>query len=446
VETIDGMQALQHIQLADRSQFKHALAATLIKRAEHRDAFNALFDISFAFRRGPADSAQPDPSLPHIETSLDRLGEPSDVSLAGDANALLEALLDALRRNDQQALRTFAAQAVAEFAGITSERTAANRYYLYRVMRRLDLAAFLRARHGTDAGAPTAFEGRLARDDADQQLEALRRMIAEAIRNRLAEVKGVSEAAQGYGTGLIEDVDFLGASPTQVQEMRRVIQPLAHKLASRMAQRRRFRHRGRLDVRRTMRRSVSAGGVPLEPAFRFPRVSRPDLFLLCDVSGSVSEFAQFTLSLMYAMGEEFSRIRSFAFIDGVDEVTAEFERGSGIVRTAHLLARAKVIWADGHSDYGNVFGRFWDRYGRASLTQKATVIITGDGRNNYRPAQVEALRAIRERARRVYWLNPEPRQEWNTTDSIMRLYEPVCDAVFEVRNLRQLAEFVVQIV
>src|SRR5574341_2006679 len=111
------------------------------------------------------------------------------------------------------------------------------------------------------------------------------------------------------------------ASTTQLEELRQAVRPLARKLAARVAAKRRRRHRGRLDVRRTLRRSLQYGGVPVEPAFRARHATRPDLFVLADVSGSVVEFAEFTLSLLYAMSRELGRLRSFAFVDGIDELT-----------------------------------------------------------------------------------------------------------------------------
>jgi uncharacterized protein len=442
VEAIDAMQALRQVDLADRSQFRSALSTTLVKRADHEAAFEALFDICFGLRRPmgvtTADAAT-DGGVSAITTSLDRL-EPSDAS-EEDSTALLERLLAALQRNDQVELRALAAMAVELHAGINLDRTATRRYYLYRVLRQLDIANLMARGARGDGEADSAFDGRLARDEEERRIDDFRKLLAEAIRHRLSQVKGVNDAVTGYDTGLLEDVDFLGASPSQLNAMREAIRPLARKLASRGARQRRLRRRGQLDVRRTMRRSLGSGGVPLEPAFRFPRSSRPELFLLCDVSGSVAEFATFTLSLLYAMNQEFSRIRSFAFVDGVDEVTSEFEH-AGILRPAHLIARKNLIWADGHSDYGNVLSRFLNLWGWAALGPKATVVITGDARNNYRAPQVEALRGIRERARRVFWLNPEPQARWNTTDSIVDRYAPYCDAVVEARNLRQLGDFV----
>src|SRR5256884_2502531 len=193
-------------------------------------------------------------------------------------------------------------------------------YYLYRVLRQLDLSNLMQRamRDGGGTGADARRLGdRLLQDEHRHRIEAFRRLIADEIRHRLLELKGFAAAEPP-----IEDVDFLGASPTELREMRNAIRPLARKLAARVAHRRRLRRHGRLDARRTIRRSLSAGGVPLEPAFRYPPVSKPDLYLLCDVSGSVAEFAQFTLSLLYAMHDEFPRIRSFPFVDGLDEETS----------------------------------------------------------------------------------------------------------------------------
>lgn len=441
VEALDAAKALGALDLSRRSEFKAALAATLVKRAEHRRAFETLFDVYFAERA----AGTPEPgALPASVT--DRLAsEPPDPP-AGD---LLEALLDALRRNDQATLRALAALAVQQFGGIEADRAASAGYYLYRVLRQLDLSNLLRRtlqdeRDATDDRG--ALAGRLARDEQARRIEDFRRMIAGAIQERLVHLKGARETAALYQPTVAEDIDFLAASPAQLREMRLAVQPLARKLAARVAQRRRLRRRGRLDVRRTVRRSLSAGGVPLDPAFRRRKAARPDLYLLCDISGSVAEFARFTITLLHALSEEFSKIRSFVFVDDIDEVTGMLLSRSARLDAAHFLASANVVAAEGHSDYGNVFAGFWARYARGALGPRSTVIITGDARNNYRDAGLAGLRAIAERARRVYWLNPEPRTQWNTTDSIIAMYAPYCDGVFEARNLRQLGGFVRSVV
>jgi hypothetical protein len=223
--------------------------------------------------------------------------------------------------------------------------------------------------------------------------------------------------------------------------MEDAIGPLTRKLAARLARRRRMRA-GRLDFRRTMRKSLATGGVPADPQFRHPRSHRPEVWLLCDISGSMATFSRFTLQFTHAMSTHFSRLRSFAFVDTIDEVSDFFgpgvDFGSALRR---VTTEAEVVWLDGHSDYGNSLETFHARYGR-QLTPRTTVIITGDARNNYRPPRDRVLGDIADAARALVWLNPEPEAYWDTGDSAMSHYAAHCTSVHEVRTLRQLEEFI----
>lgn len=444
-ETIDATAALQHIDLVDRAQLKGALGATLIKHTEDLPAFNLLFELHFAVRTtAPLPTAESrEPGLPQITTSLDR---PDFGSSSGNGAAdLLELIMDAIRRGDPEALAALAEMAVARYSGLDAQPGASERYYLYRILRALELSKLMatmlaaeRARIG-----PEALEPGLALVLAER-IEAFKRMLAAQVRQELVGRRGAEAYVQAADLLGTDEIDFLGASPRQLAAMREAIRPLARALATKMARRRRRRDRGRLDVRRTVRRSLSSGGVLLDPAFKRPKVARPDLYLLCDVSGSVSEFASFTLTLLQAMTSEFSRMRSFAFVDGIDEVTDHLKDVASFLEVRHVLYRADVVREDGHSDYGAVLERFWERHGNA-IDSRSTVIITGDARSNYHEPRAEALRTLHARARKVYLLNPEPREDWDATDSIVSSYAPLVDGVYEVRNLRQLAEAVYQI-
>jgi len=163
--------------------------------------------------------------------------------------------------------------------------------------------------------------------------------------------------------------------------------------------------------------------------------------VLCDVSGSVAEFAKFTLSLLHALHAELPRLRSFVFADGVAEVTDLVESSPGVIDTRLLLARPGVVRGDGHSDYGAVLRLFMDEQA-GGLSRDCLLIICGDARANYRPERAELLRALQGRVRAVHWLNPEPAADWDTTDSRMQAYGPYCDSVTEVRTLRQLSDWV----
>jgi uncharacterized protein with von Willebrand factor type A (vWA) domain len=310
---------------------------------------------------------------------------------------------------------------------------------LYRILRGLDLARILqRAMRAQDVDAEdTDVLRALGGAEISARADAFRRLLARELRRRLDE----KDFRDGIGltapTNEPEDLPILGASPSDLAAMQRALRPLARKLAVRGARRIRLTHHGRLDVRHTIRKSLSTGGLPLDPAWRRPRTTRPELVVLCDVSGSVAEFARFTLALMSAMSSEFSGMRCFAFVDGVDEVTSIVAESGGALMPGHVLARTDVVWHDGHSDYGRVFQQFAGRFSHA-LTPRASLVITGDARSNHRAPNAAGLASIARTVREVHWLNPEPRARWNTGDSVMDHYARSCDSVHEVRTLRQL--------
>ena len=194
-----------------------------------------------------------------------------------------------------------------------------------------------------------------------------------------------------------------------------------------------------------MRASLSYGGVPVEPRFRHPHPSKPEIMVIADISGSVASFARFTLMFVYAMASQFSKVRSWVFIDGIDEVTRYFAESEDVAEAVHRVnVEADVVWVDGHSDYGHAFETFHQRH-FWEITPKTSVILLGDARNNYHLSEAWVIEAIQRRARHVYWLNPEPRSYWDTGDSILSEYAQYCDRVSECRNLRQLEHFVAQI-
>jgi uncharacterized protein with von Willebrand factor type A (vWA) domain len=285
----------------------------------------------------------------------------------------------------------------------------------------------------------------LARNGFAEMLERFRRRLAAEIAARMS-TSGMHHATEvDIGSGLA-DRDMLQLSALELNELRRVVQPLARQLAARISSHRRLRNTGRLDPRRTVRRSLQAGGVPLDVVMRRRHPHRPELVLLCDVSGSVAEFAQFTFTLVHALHDELRRVRSFAFVDGIAEVTDLFESAQHQIHVNRFVERRGVLGDDGHSDYGRAFTRFVDHYLADAVSSRSTVIICGDARTNYRPDGAEALRVIAAHARRVFWLNPEPEHEWGATDSAMDDYRVHCRGAFEVRSLRQLGDVIASLV
>ena len=232
------------------------------------------------------------------------------------------------------------------------------------------------------------------------------------------------------------------ATREELVALRKALQPLSRKLAVRLARKRRHGRKGPLDFRSTVRHSLSTGGVPVDPKFRYPRPAKPEIMVIADISGSVASFARFTLHLVHAISSQFSKVRSFVFIDGIDEVSRFFEHVDDPSEAVHRInTEADVIWVDGHSDYGHALTEFWERWGD-ELTPRTSVLLLGDARNNYHATNSWVVREIANRVRHVYWLNPEPRAYWNSGDSIVGEYAVHCDDVYECRTLRQLERFV----
>ena len=425
-EGLDAMRAAAAVELIDREQLRQALAATMVKTETHRAAFSTLFDLYFPARLGldpalPAGTADAEPPAPR------------------DIADFLAELAARIHTGDADAVAHLAREAVGAYGGVP-DRDGEVSYFAYRVFRDINLAGLLRRLLG-EAPVRDALADRLRRDEFELALRRFREEVETEIRRRQVVQRGAEEVARRAVGPLPEDVDFFRVSADEQAVMRRSVRPLARKLATRLAAKRRRARDGRLDVRRTVRRSLSTGGVPMDPHLRARRASRPELVLLCDVSGSVAAFARFTLLFCHALQGQFSRVRSFAFIDAVDEVSGLFSDGDFSNALERLSVDADLVWLDGHSDYGHAFETFHARYLDA-ITPRTTVLVLGDARNNYRAANTWVLADLRRLGRRVYWLNPEPAAQWGSGDSIALDYAAVIDRMVECRNLRQLSDFV----
>jgi uncharacterized protein with von Willebrand factor type A (vWA) domain len=450
-ENLDAMRAIEYVPIQDRDSFKAALGATLVKHAGHYRVFETVFEVYFSMF-SPGVNAEGEPELDaDAQNSFDQLRAAMDQGGAmGQVSneELAQMLLDALMRMDQNEMRMLAAAAVARFAGMEPGRPVGGAYYLYRTLRQLDADGLVGKMMEQAQGqiGEGAFDERLAREDFDGRLKVFREMIEAEIRRRLVADRGVEAMARTLRKPLPEDVDFMHASREEMQQLQRAIYPLTRALAARLAQRRRHRRRGHLDFRQTVRHSMQYGGVPVEPKFKRPRPSKPEIIVIADISGSVASFARFTLQFVYAMQSEFSKVRSFVFIDGIDEVTRFFDEANDIGEAiSRVNTEADVVWVDGHSDYGHAFEVWHERHIR-EVTKKSSIILLGDARNNYHASQAWTLGEMRKKARKVFWLDPEPRGYWDTGDSIVSEYAPHCDGVYEVRNLRQLQKFVADVV
>ena len=453
-ENLDAMEAVKEIPIEDRQAFKYALAATLVKSNSHWRAFETIFEVYFSLRgpehQIPGEMTDAEAELWREEQEMQQQGEGAAGSGGGmdslTPEEIAQMLIQALMNGDQAMMRALARQSVQRFAGMEPGRPVGGTYYLYRTLRNLDLDNMLdklmEANREQAAQDLTKLEERLEKDEFESRIEQFKQEVEAEIRRRLVADRGAEAMAKTLRKPLPEDVEFMHANKEEMQSLKKALQPLTRKLAAKLARKRRHGRRGPLDFRATVRSSLSYGGVPADPKFKYPRPSKPELMVVADISGSVAAFARFTLMLVYAIQGQFSKVRSFVFIDGIDEVTDYFKSNVDISDAIHRVnTEADVVWVDGHSDYGHAFEVFWERYGK-DINPKTTILLLGDARNNYHASSAWVIKEMQKRGRHVYWLNPEPRSYWNTGDSIVGEYGNFTDGVYECRNLRQLEAFV----
>jgi uncharacterized protein with von Willebrand factor type A (vWA) domain len=434
-EAADALRAISDADLLDRGKLRGRLQVTLVKRGADIPAFHAAFDLLFPALDSGGTGGPVAPPAARGDAATGADGEPA-------APDLLTRLVSLLRGDSVTGVSEFAAEVISAYGGLgEGQVTGSQRYYEYRIMRQLDLSALLqRAMRLDNETLPPGLKRRMAGLEQQERVQELRAEIAAQLRDHLADLRGFEASLRQLKESVL-DTEFLRAGPAELDAMRAVVAPLARRLAATARRRQRLNRAGKLDVRRTMRRAIATGGVPIDPAWRRRRRPRPKLLVLCDVSGSVAEFAKFTMSLLHALHAELPRLRSFVFADGVAEVTDVVESSPGVIDTRLLLARPGVVRGDGHSDYGAVLRQFLEEQA-GGLSRDCVLIICGDARANYRPERADLLRALHGRVRAIHWLNPEPAADWDATDSRIGAYRPYCDTVTEVRTLRQLSAWI----
>ncbi len=430
-ETIDAAEAIVALGTDNTDHLRSGLAATLLRRNGQRSVFDQLFDLYFLGRGGFGEVREQNSDA--IETLRDELV----ATLAADnPDATTELARRALTELGGYGSGGHGAGA----SGVVSTASGAgwSSYLTLKALRPDDLTERIASRMGA---ATSEFDTAVHTIEADRRLRAFRTALQTEARLRSAELRGTDYIARRGVESSTDRIDFLGAREQDLAEMRRLVHPLARKLATRLAARRRKAVRGQIDLRRTLRASMSTGGVPVTPVLRARKHGRPDLVVLADLSGSVTGFAEFTLLLVAALQDQFSRVRSFGFIDTCAEITPWFTPGTPPTPdlTARII-RESGVTRFGSSNYGEALSGFVTNHLDA-LGPRTSLLILGDARTNRTNPNLDALSLMLDKAKHAYWLNPEPARSWSTGDSAAHLYAELV-TMHECRNVVQLAEVV----
>jgi uncharacterized protein len=422
-ELLDAFAALDHVPWSEQIDFREALAATLAKSAEDRRVFELVFE-RFFFRATEAEAVRRELSESEAAQAQVADGAPTEVNL----DTLRQQIAAALADGSESAMRDLARLAIAAFGG--GEGSGVLGVDVQRIRRALGLR--VDPQPELPDGDPR--QKGLPREQLRRFEQHLRRELERDLIERTASLppkRPLGELDRALPSGPIQDL----------AAVHRVVSQLRRRLATQGRELRGRKRHAHVDVRRTMRASLQTGGVPVDLRYRPRRPRRPEIFVLCDVSTSVTSASTFFLSVLHALHDTFRKLRSFVFIERISEVTEVFERERDFKAASEAISRdAGVADISGYTDYGRVWTEFLAMI-EDELHPRATVIVLGDARTNGRPPRDDVFAAITAKAGRTFWLNPEPRLYWNYGDSVISAYEKHCVA-FECWRTDQLEDFV----
>ncbi|HEX7059043.1 MAG TPA: VWA domain-containing protein [Solirubrobacterales bacterium] len=425
-EILDAFAALDQVSWTAPEDFREALATTIAKSQEDRRVFELLFDRYF-FRATEAEAIEHG-----VGEAEGDAGASEDVGGRQqlDIDELRQRIREAIAAGDENQMRDLARLAIAAF-GRQGEGSGVVGVDVQRIRRTLGLSA------GTQ---PAAEDGAPELPPIDrEQLNRFERHLRRELERDLIERTSTLPPSRP----LAELDRALPSSPTQdLAAVHRAVSQMKRRLAT-LGHEQRGRRRGQaVDVRRTMRASLQTGGVPMYLRYRPKRPRRPEIYVLCDVSTSVTSASVFFLSVLHALHDSFRKLRSFVFIERISEVTEVFEHERDFrVISQRISSEGGVADVSGYTDYGRVWLEFLTEISD-DLDPRSTVIVLGDARTNGREPHAEVFAQVAERAGRLFWLNPEPRLYWNYGDSVMAAYERYCDGAFECWTTRHLENFV----
>jgi uncharacterized protein with von Willebrand factor type A (vWA) domain len=421
-ELLALFNALPHISLMEKDVFRQTLKTTLIKDYTDIPIFDKCFDDFFS----PGDDLQEAvvqafSEMKSREFIRERAGMPPEevAALERALSDFLDALPDTiiLEKNLEDILAIF----LEELA--RSESSGGAGMMLFNARSR---------------NMPAGHNGPAGQEGMTGSFPELAGALNNMLKKRLSDKK--------IGIQLRDREEYLlhkfiyQITPEEIKEMNDLIRRFGQKLKNRISLRKKRVKHGGIDIKRILRLSLQYGGVPFKIFHKDRRVDRPELVILCDISGSVNQYSRFMLLLTYTLQSLFSKVRTFAFISNMVEITPLFMEMNPERALNSIFEDTNFTYGWG-SNYGKCFEQFIGNYS-SSLTRRTTVLVLGDGRNNYQSPGLESFITMKERSRNILWLNPDKKHLWNWGDSIAYIYRDYCDEMKEVNNFLDLSEFI----
>ena len=430
-ESMDALRAVKVLGITNKDVFRESLRATLVKEAHDFAAFSELFPLYFG-SGGPA-----------MQNALDDLSPDDQQMLQAALQALsgrLQQLMDWLTSGQgptKEELEDLARRAGVEWANdAQSGRWVTRRMLQQMGFNQLDeQVRELRQRLQEMGMSQQAIERLMGVVETNR--EALAEQMAQQIGLQIAQQR-TNRPEEIYGSDLMHK-PFQSLTESETEMLRQEVQRLVTQLRSRAALRRKRGQRGKFDSKGTIRANQRYAGVPMQLKFK-KRKLKPSLVILCDVSRSTEHVVEFMLRLTHELHDQVSKMKSFAFYDRLIEIPAQvlLHLRHNQPHEAFGILRDLLPYRPYGTDLGNCLEMFCQTH-LGTINGRTTLIILGDGRNNYNSPRIDLIKDLQRRARKLVWFNPEDPREWNSGDSDMPDYAPLCDELFSVRNLAQLS-------
>lgn len=437
-EVLDCINQIEYIDVLDEPQFKTVLRSNFAKSRREQAKFDHIYQLFFHELRS-------DISIPHSDSLVgwsEELLNNIEETLEGDQ--ALPALIDYLRGNPLQYLEQVRGlQTIDAPTGQVINSNFAPLVRRLEIMSQINSISAAVTTFLANNRSNITWENRQAlQADFSQKLNTARRMLREDPEEIVDDFSQGSSYEQ-YMDGLGEKT-FFSLTKKEIEEMREVVELLVRKLKDTVQRRYARQKRGILDIKKTLRNTAKYQGIPVELVFKNKPKRKGKIVTLCDVSGSVWSAARFMLNMLYSLQDCFLQVRSFIFVSDLAEVTKTFETNEINIAVDKALKEAEINY-EASTDYGRTLRQFKNGY-IDILNKKTTFIVIGDGRTNYTNPEEEIMGEIRDKCRRVIWLNPESTVFWYTGDSRMKTYESYCNEVRHCQNLNQLTEFIKSLV
>ncbi|MGI6066974.1 MAG: vWA domain-containing protein [Bacillota bacterium] len=395
-EVLDALEALKYIELTDKNHFRTALKATLLKdpvnNAVFENAFNAYF-VAPDVRKGQVQD--------HQDHLADREEAKKELEFQDTALDLDERYLDMyLQLPDKEQKR------VKDFITRTSQGknvTSSFKPILEKVIK--GALNYQKERRKELRLVPVQPVG-------DEEIDAVLHQIT--VKNKEKDL-------------LYRNMEYIDES--EYQEARVLIRKLTRRLASGIS--RRYQHSSkirRVDLRRSIRAGIRYGGTLIDLKYKQKKIQKPEIIFLCDISGSMLKYSQFTLLFMQALSESLPRINAFVFADSLEKV--DFRRFS-MEQLTH-----SQIWGEGtniHAALKSLMENYYQVFRRASV-----LIVLSDTKSPQGDQAAERLKTIKRKVKEIVWLNPLPKADWSRYPTVS-LFQKYC-SMRECSSLAQLAK------